>query len=85
MEDEEESKPAKELRTLGVPAAEEKEEVIDDATPSHRPGSLFELMVDGDWLYVPVEKRLEYHRLDHHIQNSFMCTHAKSTHVLKHL
>lgn len=69
-ETEEEAKPAKDTRPLVVTPVEEKE-IVEEETPRRRPESLFELMSDGDWLYAPVEKRLEYQREIERVASTF--------------
>lgn len=69
-EAEEESKPAKET-PRPVEVAAEEEEVAEEQTPRRRPESLFELMTDGDWLYAPLEKRLEYQREIERVASTF--------------
>jgi G2/mitotic-specific cyclin 2 len=68
-ETEEETNPVKDLRTSTAPAV--KEEVAEAETPRRRPESLFELMTDGDWLYAPMEKRLEYQREIERVASTF--------------
>lgn len=68
-EAEEESKAPKDARPVVTPV--EEKEATEEDTPRRRPESLFELMSDGDWLYAPMEKRLEYQREIERVASTF--------------